>query len=153
MSEPDGARHTLLPRPTSQQHAKGEATAMHDNVIPVPMGNRSTTLRSDRRTIGSRSFDQGGGPIMYSIFQAPGLSLTYAEARRQEMVAEADKDRLSSLALVARGRRRFALAGAAIAVRVQLGALLVRAGEVLQGSDLVDANEVCPPVGTLRGAR
>lgn len=90
---------------------------------------------------------------MHSIFQAPQMPLTYAEARRQDMLAEAEMDRLSSLALVARGRRRHALAGAALAARIQLGALLVRAGEVLQGSDLADSTEVCPPVGTLRGAR
>ncbi len=90
---------------------------------------------------------------MYSIHQPSHLPVAYAEARRQDMLAEAEMDRLSSLALVARGRRRHVLAGAALAARIQLGALLVRAGEVLQGSDLADSTEVCPPVGTLRGAR
>lgn len=90
---------------------------------------------------------------MYSAFQAPHLPLSYAEARRQDLVAEAERDRLSSLAIAARGSRRSAIVGMMRAVRMQLGAILVRAGECLQGTELANPVDACPPVGTLRGAR
>jgi hypothetical protein len=149
MPTDERANIRLLPPSTRRPSTTGDDRAMHLTLVPTATGGRAgfpRTTTDTRRAPGSAVPKEP--TAMYSVHQGHSLPYLYAESRRRDMLAEAEQARrLAQAASVA--PRRFAVA----ALRRQVGAALVRAGQRVQGVGAGQPADALPTIGTLRGAR
>lgn len=161
----DRAPRRLLPFPTDRAIrtlTTGDDHAMHHrDPFPRPIrvlsDSRVTPSFPSRRAIGfaattvpttSRTTNAKESTAMYSFHQGPNLHYAHAEARRREMLHEAEQAR--RLAQVAsRPRRSIGIA----AMRRQVGAMLVHAGQRIQGVGAAEPADARVAAGTLRVVR
>lgn len=150
------------PAPTDQPPTRATASAVgvggRSNAMGTLTGTGSTAGFGARAT-SDRTINHRGGvrpaagrrekSTVYGT--SMGMGHFHAEVRRQEMMAEAERERRLSQAGVGAGRP---VAGAAmVALRRAIGSALVRIGERLQGVGAGEAAESYPSVATLRAAR
>lgn len=142
------------PISTRRPFVRGVNQTMHLTVVPTTSGARGANIeqqRMTRRAFGSTMPREH--TAMYSVHQGPSLPHLYAEARRQELLAEAEQARRVSQLAPRGASRRSGVASAVAMVRRQVGSALVRAGERVQGVGGEPARDALPSIGTLRAAR
>ena len=136
-----------IPFPTRRPLTNGDVRAMHLQLVPNPPSHRFGAVAGRRApgAVASRELT-----VMYSQL-SPNLNQVYAEARRWDLLAEAERDWHAELAAAARP----SVAGIVVAaLRQYVGTALVRVGERVQGAGPAEpAADVLPSIGTLRGAR
>lgn len=162
-----GAPRRPLPFPTDRTLrtlTTGDDHAMHHRdpsprPIRVLSDSRVTPAFPSRRAIGfaattvpttARTTNAKESTAMYSFHQGPNLHYAHAEVRRRDMLHEAEQAR--RLAQVAgRPRRSIGIA----AMRRQVGAMLVHAGQRIQGVAAAEpaAGDPRAGVGGLRVVR
>ena len=146
----------IIPFPTRRPTVKGDSRAMHLHLVATRTGAGTSSRPGADRTVIARRIS---GPVtlkerttMYTVNL--GLSHVYAESRRQDMLAEAERAR--RLDEVARAeRRRSAVAPAVASLRRRVGTALVLAGErIARGAGSAEpAADTVPRIATLRCAR
>lgn len=104
---------------------------------PPAIGHQPVAHRAPRDIFASK-----GVPAMNA--SNLGLSHLFAEARRADFAAEAERERLAARAAAGND-----LPGVVAALRMRLGAALIRAGERMHGA----ADEPRAEIGSLRPAR
>ena len=140
-----------IPFPTRRPLANGDVRAMHLRLVPNPPTHR---FGGADRAVGSRRAPESVASRELTAMYAhlnPNLNQIHAEARRGDLLAEAERDRRAELVAVARP----SAAGAVVAaLRQYVGTALVRVGERVQGAGAAEAAaDVLPSIGTLRAAR
>ena len=142
-----------IPFPTRRPTARGDNRAMHLQLVTDPTAARTPSgLGADRTVIANRATKPAvlkEHPTMYANL---GLNHAYAESRRQDLLAEAERAR--RLEQVAAAARRPAVAAAVAGLRCRVGVALVRAGHRIHGAGSAKpAANVVPTIATLRCAR
>ena len=141
----DRADARLIPFPTRRPIATGEHRAMHLHLVATPTGARLSAGPGADRTLTIRRV-AGPASREHTTMHPANLSLNhlYAEARRHDLLAEAE-----------RARRLEQAEGADAALRHWVGTALVVVGErIARGAGSTKpAAESIPSATTLRCAR
>ena len=148
----------IIPFPTRRPTVKGDSRAMHLHLVATRTGAGTSSRPGADRTVIARRVS---GPVtlkerttMYTVNL--GLSHVYAESRRQDMLAEAERARTVAEAQVTTRADRRTAATAVAAMRQRIGTAMVRAGERLQGAhgaEAVPSGDAPSAAGALRIAR
>ncbi len=113
MPDDAGGTFRVLPFPTRRPFATGEHRAMqstHLTLVPTAIGGRAAVPRpteTSRRASGARVSKEHFA--MYSINQGAALPFIYAEAKRQDLLAEAEQARILGQDTLERCTRVFGL--------------------------------------------
>ena len=139
-----------IPFPTRRPLVKGDGRAMHLRLVADPPNYRSGVNAAFPTVVVRPSTASRETTDMYAHLN-PNLNHVYAEARRRDLLAEAERDRRAELVAAARP----SVAGIVVAaLRQYVGTALVRVGERVQGAGAGEpAADVLPSIGTLRAAR
>lgn len=152
----DHASRRPLPFPTDRtSRTTGGAHPMHHRDIrPTPIGAHRAAIThpafSGRRAVEPPAATTTAKEriTMSSIYHGPNLHYAHAEARRRDMLSEAQHARLLA-EIAVRPRRVIGVA----AMRRHIGSALVRAGHRLQGVGSAEPANVQTAAGALRGVR
>ena len=138
-----------IPFPTRRPLANGDVRAMHLRLVSDPPNDRSGVNATLPTLIVRPSAASRENTGMYAHLN-PNLNHIHAEARRWDLLAEAERDRRAEMVAA-----RPSVAGIVVAaLRQYVGTALVRVGERVQGAGGAEpAADVLPSIGTLRAAR